>query len=581
MDCPTHFLSSSIIALLTEHGIHHARVTIDLLPGDGRTDVDGGDRKNDGKRDARSTDINVIFNGWGRVLLAEGEPAQQPLEPQKILPPPRAHSPTGNIASRTSPLVCDNDAGESKEHHHSQPAQRAYGEDEAGLADKMMDSTTRPEGAQRRESPVTTAHFAPSHAGKVSGAAAENSSQGAASNGSTEDKQGSEEVPHEPETAPPASGGGRPLHVRQAVLLPLDTRRDVKSQPVLPAVPPAPHVRKTSVVLVEQQKAVAPPIRTTPTGPTPVFSILNTEHGEQMERTSSTNSTRKASSVQLVESQPVEELKHQPHHAEAREDARCSSILVNGTAPKQEQRDPKWGGANAEGEVRFPPVLEQGGHALQRGNSNANDSGKTTMSAPPQVEAWKLGSKQRLQEMLQQQREMEQNSMISRARHEEILGEAEKFLQEVEQKARAAKHTEEDSPLLPFVSLRTGPAYSANSAGAHCSSPRCRSPSASSPNSMSGIKVVKFTMPAGGKAKEEVINQLRTSPGGAQHLSSKDKYSMLLREQDNMLRQKEEKKEEYNKLVEQAVAFHEQQKALKQMHQEEECEDEDENDEPA
>ncbi|RNF00161.1 hypothetical protein TraAM80_07771 [Trypanosoma rangeli] len=202
-----------------------------------------------------------------------------------------------------------------------------------------------------------------------------------------------------------------------------------------------------------------------------------------------------------------------------------------------------------------------------------------TKLAPPQVEAWKLGSKQRLQEMLQQQREMEQNSMISREKHEEILGEAEKFLQEVEQKARAAKHTEEDSPSLPFVSLRTGPAYSANSAGAHCTSPKCRAPSGSIPNGMSGIKVVRFTLPAGGKAKEEAINQLRTSPGGVQHLSSKDKYSMLLREQDNLLRQKEENKEEYNKLVEQAVAYHEQQRALKQMHQEQECEDV--NDEPA
>ncbi|RNF19557.1 uncharacterized protein Tco025E_04091 [Trypanosoma conorhini] len=565
MEYSTQSLCNSIRAVLAERGIRHARVIVDLLPGNERADVDGTDGgRRGGKRDAPSTDVSVIVNGWEQVLLVEGEPAQQPMEPQKILPPPRAHSPSGNVTPATVPLVGGGDAEETREHdHHRQPAQQQQREEE-DLTAGELDFTARPTDAQRRGSPVA-APSAPLHAGPPP--------QVAASSGAPAEKRISEEAPHGPATKSPTSGGGRPSFGRQANSLSSDGRRDAKGQPVLPAVPPASAFRKTSVVLVEQQRAVTPPKRTTPSGPTPVFSILNTEHGEQLDRTSSNSSSRKISSVMLVESPAVEELKHQPHHAEAGEDVRTSSILVNAT-PKQECVDSKSDGAGGGAEVRFPPVGEQSGHASQNSNSNVSGGGgggRMTKPAAPQVEAWKLNSKQRLQEMLQEQREMEQDSMIGRAKHEEILGEAEKFLQDVEQRARAAKHEGRDSPSLPFLRLRTGPAYS-NYAGAHGTSPRCQSPSASSAASTSGIRVVKFTMPSGGKAKEEVISQLSTSQGGSQHLSSKDKYSMLLREQDKLLRQKEEGEGDYKKLVEQAVAYHEQQRALKRMQQEQECE---------
>lgn len=82
--------------------------------------------------------------------------------------------------------------------------------------------------------------------------------------------------------------------------------------------------------------------------------------------------------------------------------------------------------------------------------------------------------------------------------------------------------------------------------------------SASTTSSMStpagsAIQVVRFTMPAEQRAKSEVVAQLSRSSAGQQHISNKDKYSAMLKEQQADFTRTAAAEKEYQELVERAV----------------------------
>ncbi|RNF17452.1 hypothetical protein TcG_05569 [Trypanosoma cruzi] len=568
MSYPNYSLTDSIRAALAAHGVRNARVVIDLLPGNGQVGVSGNENGMDGDwHVVQKDDMEIIINEREGVLLMEGTPAQQPLEP------PRAHSPSGTVSAPPDLLVGGGGARQPKKHHFREKVEGGNGYD---FMENVVEPTKKSDGALPHGSFVGDAPSSGSFERKVPIVPLEDLHKVSLSSDLPRGEGAGEGLPHDPTTPLPSSS----LLKSPSALFPTpqapDDRRELRSNSsLLPATQPGSN-RKTSVVLVEKLKAPAPPVKTTPSGLMPVFSILNTEHSEQLERLPSNASSRKVSSVHLVESPVVKEPKHQPHVVEGSEAARKPGILVTGTSSKTGQTDAKPGVVGGNGELKFSHFGEQSSQMSVSSETNVSVNGKMLKTPTPHIDFWKLSGKQRLQEMLQEQREMEQQDRLSRAKHEEIIQEAQKFLQRVEENKMASRD-EGDLPSLPQISLRTGPA-SSRPVAALCASPHCSSLSPSNANGVNGIKVLRFTLPASGKAKEEVVSQLSTSPGGSQHLSSKDKYSMLLQEQERILRQNEEGEDEYKKLVERAVAFHEQRKEQSRLHEEQGSEESEEDD---
>ncbi|EKF28501.1 hypothetical protein MOQ_007750 [Trypanosoma cruzi marinkellei] len=565
MSYPNYSLTDSIRAALAAHGVRNARVVIDLLPANGQMGVSGNENGMNGDfQVVQPDDMEIIINEREGVMLVDGTPAQQPLEPPKTLPPPRAHSPSGTVSEPPHLLVRGDGTRQLRKHHLLEKVEDGNGYD---FMEKVVEPTTKSDDALPHGSFVGDALSSVSPERNAPIVPLENFHKIALSNDLPEGEGAGEGVPHDPTTPMPGSS----LLKSPSTLFPTpqtpDDRREMRGSSSLSAASQSGNNRKTSVVLVEKLKAPAAPVRTKPSGLMPVFSILNTEHNEQIERPPSNASSRKVSSVHLVESPVVEEPKHQPHVVEGSEAVRKPGILVTGASSKTGQTDAKSGGFGGSGELKFPHVGEPGSQISASSESNTNLNGNMLKNPKSHVDFWKLGGKQRLQEMLREQREMEQQDRLSRAKHEEIIEVAEKALQRLEQKQMASKG-EGELHSLPKISLRTGPA-SSRPAAALSVSPRSSLVSPSNTNGTNGIKVLRFTLPARGKAKEEVVSQLSTSLGGSQLLSSKDKYSMLLQEQERILRQNEEGEDEYKKLLERAVAFHEQQKELSRLREEE------------
>lgn len=229
------------------------------------------------------------------------------------------------------------------------------------------------------------------------------------------------------------------------------------------------------------------------------------------------------------------------------------------------------GGGEALPQPQQPAGTPPSSRAPQRGiYVEAEPQGGTPVDPGrvfPRVEEKKsagVGSKQRLQDLLHEQEVMEQESLASRAHHEEALKKAEEYLQEVH-RAKCVAAGMGDQLTLPQIGFRSGPAsHRPSQTQAHSMSSLQHGN-----NNSSGIKVVNFTMPAGEKARDEVMLQLRTSQGGTQHVSNKDKFSMLFKEQEVLMKQQQSGDAEYQKLLKQAIAFHEQQGELRAARQRE------------
>ncbi|KAH9599288.1 hypothetical protein LSM04_003639 [Trypanosoma melophagium] len=308
------------------------------------------------------------------------------------------------------------------------------------------------------------------------------------------------------------------------------------------------------------------------------FSLHFTESTEPTERSIGISNSRKVSAVQLLESPRLREEKHQPFFGDNGVAASPPSILLSSTSLKVSQAETSPRGSQSDGvALKLPPVNERkcsgttpvktnniaSKRSSYSGSNVVSDKQNKTTTTP--TETSRLNSKQRLQEMLEEQRRMEQMSAQSRARHEELLQEAEKYLQELQQEATGSTATAATGSPSSRIELRTARSVSprGTSTSDLFSSAAPRSPSS---HTLGGsIKVVKFTLPQGGRAKDEAVTQLSSSPSGAQHVSSKDKFSTLLREQEKMLRANDASEREYQKLLEQAIEYHKQQKYIKEM----------------
>ncbi|ORC87831.1 uncharacterized protein TM35_000202400 [Trypanosoma theileri] len=359
---------------------------------------------------------------------------------------------------------------------------------------------------------------------------------------------------------------------------PPDVRRDSRNSQ-FSGSQGGPSSRTSSVVVLEDNTRKVPEYSPVFAAATPAscLSTHNPEPTAPNERSTS-SSSRKSSSVQLVESQPLREPKHQPYLGDS-EGARQPSILLSSTSLKTSQNERSSRGSHGDGEaLKLPPVNERkrsGTSPLTTNkvsNKPPSHSGNNVIinkpnraATPPKMETPQKNSKQRLQEMLEEQRRMEQMSVQSRARHEELLQEAEKYLQELQEATGSTSPAAAPGSPAARVEFRTARSVSPRGTPNSDTFPHAapRSPSAHSLNG--GIKVVKFTLPQDGKAKDEAVTQLSSSPGGARHLSSKDKFSTLLREQEKMLRANNASEQEYQKLLEQAIEYHKQQKYIKEL----------------
>ncbi|KAG8343823.1 hypothetical protein TRVL_05352 [Trypanosoma vivax] len=177
-------------------------------------------------------------------------------------------------------------------------------------------------------------------------------------------------------------------------------------------------------------------------------------------------------------------------------------------------------------------------------SSNMSDDGTAAIQEGRQSSAG--NSKMRLQELLKEQELMEQQSLEGLVQHEKAMKEAEKYLEGL-RAAIEAKAAASGQSVLPPISSSTSVSSRPASATAQRLSSRVGN----------DIKVTKFTLPQDEPAKAEVVGQLLSSAGGTQHVSSKDKFASLLRDQQKLLRKKEEVEQEYKKLLQKAVSYHE------------------------
>ncbi|CBH12851.1 hypothetical protein, conserved [Trypanosoma brucei gambiense DAL972] len=336
----------------------------------------------------------------------------------------------------------------------------------------------------------------------------------------------------------------------------------------------SPGSRHTSVVLVEEQKTTEQPVRYTPAAATPVFSILSTDVGDVTDRHGA--SAQGVSNVHVVDVVEVEEPRYQPIFGDAGMEANPPSILISSSTglPCRNSTGQNINNSKADS-LKLPSLAEKGdtvtnsnnnssdkltheentsGECFSRGKDlNSNGNTKRKELRPPKVYSGRVApceedSKKRLQDLLREQEAMERESLEGLSQHDKIVKEAEKYLEELRQVWHGSKSSNGEQPPRQHLS--------APNARPQSSSRGPKNPSTAVVN-LNEIKVVKFTLPTSAKAKEEVLVQLRASAKGAQHLTNKDKFSLLLREQQAMLHDNASTEEEYQKLLQQAVSYHE------------------------
>ncbi|KEG13850.1 hypothetical protein DQ04_00751100 [Trypanosoma grayi] len=524
MPCSTHALIPAIRDVLAQHDVHNARVVVELLP-----EVQSS---NNGTP-VRTRNVSIVVRGAEDELLLEGEPAEHPAEPPKPFPPPRPHSPSKRVNARGSTPLANSSSGSSSnsQQKQKQEQEQQHLQQERESEDNIdeMSNTARPEDVQGHCHAAATS---------TTPTAAEANTASTPSGATRQATTGKSATPHSHPNAPaPAALKKLPTHSVKPH--PPDASRETKD----PARPSVSYVTSSSS-------------SSSSSGSRKPSVVV--KDAETTERPSSVNSLRKVSSVHVLEASRSQEARHQPILGDAGEEARRPSILVSSASAKslQPERDSCPNGKNDGDATKLPRVVEKTSHAGANTTGNTNNNSRGARSITPTQEAGKLNSKQRLQEMLEEQRAMEQQSMLSRARHDELIREAEKYLEEL-QRIKAARPGGADAQSLPVISPR--------SASSTKQSMTAGSSSTMGPSGSNGIRVVKFTMPEGRKAKDEVVMQLSSSPGGAQILSSKDKFSMLLREQERILREKDASEQEYQKLLQQAITYHKQQKQLKEL----------------
>ncbi|CCW63973.1 unnamed protein product [Phytomonas sp. EM1] len=70
-----------------------------------------------------------------------------------------------------------------------------------------------------------------------------------------------------------------------------------------------------------------------------------------------------------------------------------------------------------------------------------------------------------------------------------------------------------------------------------------------------GIQVLRFTLPADNQARLDAVEQLRGSAAGEQHISAKDKYRLMMDDQQQILKRNDTSQDEYKRLLDKAIEY--------------------------
>lgn len=223
-----------------------------------------------------------------------------------------------------------------------------------------------------------------------------------------------------------------------------------------------------------------------------------------------------------------------------------SKVNINYTPPSRNLADGDRNDILPELAALTPRPMSNGVPTSQTVKDIRQAKQRLSTSTTRQADAVPSLSGKTLQEMLAEQRLAEQKNREGLKEHQKTMEECRKYIAEVEADPERRNLVEFiKNPLTKKPTPPTEPRPERIS--------RPHTPTKPS----SGIQVKRVTLPEEEAAKEEVMRQLNLSSAGREHLSNKERYSTMLQNLDDELRQTDNQKMAYKDLLEAAIKYNE------------------------